>query len=141
MQGWWRAKVMLCQHLSPGPLEWGHTTEPLIDNNRQGILIAGRACLALHLFWCQIGCSAYVFLGSLIIWTLEDHRDAKVAEQHLIARVEQHIFGLDASMDALLPMRKVQGIGHLPDIRQNGAWCQGRASGKQLAQRAVRGIV
>src|ERR1700730_19180016 len=53
---WWRQnREVFGDKLYLRPLEGQVAAQPLIRNNRQGILIAGREELTLNLLWCCIG--------------------------------------------------------------------------------------
>ena len=61
-QGWRRIFVML-QHDGEGTtMEWTLSSEPLVDDDSQGVLVTGRRWFALALFRCGIGWRPRAFL-------------------------------------------------------------------------------
>ena len=76
---------MLAGDFGEGSVEWPIACEPLIDNNAQGVLIAGGLGLALELLWSHVRGGADDFLGGLLPGSLRDKGDAKITQEQLIS--------------------------------------------------------
>src|SRR5215472_329651 len=97
------------------------STEPLVDDDAQGILIAGWAWMSLDLFRSHICNRSSYILCMLVAGTLSHQGNAKVTEQDLAASPKQHILWLDIAVDKLLIMGVLQAIRDLLDITDDGA--------------------
>ena len=97
------------------------TGEPLVDDDSQSILVAGRNSLASYLFRSHIGDGARRVRRSQVCQldahTLGHDGDAKIAEQDLLLAAQQEVFRLDITMDELLVVSILQGGGNLLHIR------------------------
>src|SRR5579859_7620446 len=111
---------MLSTQFSERPVKGATTTDPLIDDDAQGVLIAGRTGFPLDLLRSHVGNSPYDILGTLVARTLCRCSNTKVAQQDLIAPPYQHILWLDISMDKLFIVGILQGICHLLHVGYNG---------------------
>src|SRR2546425_8536696 len=94
-------------------------TQPFIDDDTQGILIARGAWMRLDLLGSHICNRSSQVLRLLVAGTLSYQGYAKVTEQDFIVSPEQHILRLDVPVDQLLIMGILQGIGDLLDIADN----------------------
>ena len=52
--GWWRGMQMLCSEFGVCALEGRCATEPFVNDNAEGILIAGSARIPLDNFWGDV---------------------------------------------------------------------------------------
>ena len=77
---------------------------------------ACRAWMCLYLFGSHVRDGTRDIFSTLVGTTLRGEGDAKIAQQDLVVAPQQHIFGLDVSMNQSLRMRVVQGIRHLLDV-------------------------
>src|SRR5579871_1564870 len=96
---------MLAGDLYIGALKRALSRQPFIDDDPQRILVAGEVGASLELFRGHIGDSPYNLLALLRGRTLDDQRDAKVAEQNLVVFADQHILRFHIAMDQILIMR------------------------------------
>src|SRR5690348_14319032 len=117
--------------------EGGTTTEPLIDDGPESILVAGRLGLALEQIWGHV-CNVirwrvYEWFGLQKVSTKID----PIGEQDRVISRHQHI--LRFKLVKCLPMivRKLQSSRNLPDIRQQSGQWKTSVSGVQRAQRAT----
>src|SRR6266702_1159473 len=81
--------------------------QPFVNNDPQRILITDRTRFALDLLRSHIGYCANDILGVLVARTLGHSGNAKIADQNLVIRSQQHILRLDITMDQFLAMRVV----------------------------------
>src|SRR5437868_1576683 len=112
---------MLGTQLSKGPMEGTITSQPLVDYNGQGILIAGRARSPLDLLRGHIGHGTDDILCALVTRTLCYQCDAEIAHQYLILSPQQHVFWLHIAMHQLLIVGILQGRSSLFDILHDGS--------------------
>jgi len=68
-------------------LEGASATEPFVDNDAQGVLVADRSWLVLNLFGRHVGGSADDLLSILVTRTLCDKSDAKIAQADVSAGI------------------------------------------------------
>ena len=97
---------MLTDDLNEGPLEGTLSTEPFVDDDPQGILVAGRSWFAPDLFGSHIGDGAChsLLLRPLRDGAVDDSGDAKVTEPDFVVFIQQHVLWLDVAMDQLAVM-------------------------------------
>src|SRR2546421_999790 len=117
------------------------TAQPLINQDAQGILIAGRPGMSLELLRRHIGDGSSGLLELLGTCTLCDDGQTEVAQQDLVVAPQQEVLGLDVAMNQALCMGILQGSGDLLDIGDNAHEWQRGARRMVLAQRAPGGIV
>src|SRR5437588_12782569 len=90
---WWRRhKQVLAGDFGKGSMEWPIAAKPFIDNDAQGVLIAGRLRPTLKLFRSHVRGGADDFLGRLLPGSLSDKGDAKITQEQLISGAKSHIF-------------------------------------------------
>src|SRR5262245_49677971 len=109
---------MLACHLAKRPLERSISTQPLVDDDAQRILVGGVTRFASKLLRSHVGYSSLYFMCAFILGEciLGYLYNAKVAQQDFITPPEQHILRLHIAMNELLAMGILQGIGDLLDI-------------------------
>ncbi len=83
--------------------------EPFIDDDAQRVLVAGEACFAAQLFGRHVGHRTADIAA--LQRMRDDDRGAEVAEQGLLAAVDQDIFGLYIAVYQLVRVRVLQGPG------------------------------
>ena len=76
---------MLAGDFGKGSMEWPIAAKPFIDNDAQGVLIAGGLRPALELFRSHVRGGADDFLGGLLPGSLRDKGDAKITQEQLIS--------------------------------------------------------
>src|SRR6266852_21377 len=96
---------MLGTQFGERAMKWTISTEPFIDNDAQGIVVAGGAGFALDLFGRHIRDRADHVLRALVARTLRDESEAEVAEQDIVVSSQQHVFRLHIAVDQLFMMR------------------------------------
>jgi hypothetical protein len=121
--------------------EGGMTTEPFVHHNGQGILIGGRDRFPHELFRGHIGDGASNFLRALVARTVCDNGDAKVAEQNVLVGRNEHIFGLNITMDNFVVMGILKCRSNLFDVITTFLKCHLAPFGMSLAECAMRCIV
>src|SRR5712691_1366520 len=109
MQGGWRRHQVLDGDFIERPAEGTMAAEPFVDENAKGILIAGKAGFATHLFRSHVEDGAGCLLRLLNTSTLGKDSQAKIAEQHFVVSAEQHILWLDIAVDHLFLVGILQG--------------------------------
>jgi hypothetical protein len=92
---------MLADNFNERSLERAFSAQPFIDNDAQGILIAGRAWSAMQLLRGHIRKGSRHFFGRLRACTLRQENQAKIAQQDRIIRPDQHVLRFDVSMNEL----------------------------------------
>src|SRR6266480_131398 len=107
---------MLRSHFYERARKEALSSQPFIDDCRQRVLVAGRACSALELLRGHVGYGASNSLEA-IAGTLGNYRQAKITEQDGILIAEQHVFRFHIPMDEFLIVGILQSGGNLPDIR------------------------
>src|SRR6266571_1700992 len=131
---------MLVNHLIEGAAKRPGTREPLVDNDAQGVLVAGYTGHALQLLWSGVRDGALeVFQDSIQVLGFDG--DTEIAEQNFVIWAEQHVVRFDVAMDQFLIMDVLQGIGNLLDIIYNGRKWEACTFRMLLAQVAFRSIV
>src|SRR5712692_2617260 len=131
-------------------VEGAISREPFIDDNTQGVLIAGRAWMRLDLFGCHVGNSSSRILNMLNMLNMLGIQGAgilgqdgytKVAQQYLMIASEQHILRLDVAVNQLFIMGILQGVRYLLDIGDDDFHGKPRSPGVVLAQVTISCIV
>src|SRR5579872_4216698 len=79
--------------------EGNAAAEPFVDDNSQGVLIAGGSRVSLNLFGGHVGDCAYNLLRTLEARTLHDDGYAEIAQENFVAPPDEHVFGLDVAVD------------------------------------------
>ncbi len=110
---------MLVCGLANRPGERRLSTQPLIDHDAQGILIAGGTWFTSELLRGHIGDGPGCLQDRLRTCALEDDGTVKFGEQDFIVVPQQHALRFDVAMDQFLLVDIVQGLGHLPDVGDN----------------------
>src|SRR5215471_8404164 len=108
---------MLIDYLTQRTGKRRSATKPLIDDNSQAILIAGRTRLPPELLRGHVGNGSNRLLGLLGTRALGNDSNVKFGEQDLMGTAEQHVLRFDIAMDQFLLMDVVQSLSHLLDIR------------------------
>ena len=94
---------MLYSDFERSSFEWGRPAQPFIDHYAKSILITGRSCLTPHLFGCEIERSTCYLLsyGLCAIGAARrrKERQAKVAQQEIILRIEEHVLWFDIAVN------------------------------------------
>ncbi len=111
---------MLVRDLAYRPGKRRLSTQPLIDHDAQGILIAGGTWFTSELLRGHIGNGSGRLQGRLRTCALDDDGTVKFGEQDLIVVPQQQALRFDITMDQFLLVDIVQGAGHLPDVEDNG---------------------
>ena len=75
---------MLRADLGERAMKWPISAKPFINDHRQGVLIAGRAGPSLNLFGRHVA-NRPGDIGVLVTGTLGYERDAKIAQQDVVA--------------------------------------------------------
>src|SRR6266700_3856439 len=83
-----RHKQVLAGDFGEGSVEWPIAAKPFIDNDAQGVLIAGGLRPALELLWSHVRGGADDFLGGLLPGSLRDKGDAKITQEQLVSGVK-----------------------------------------------------
>src|SRR5713226_1937486 len=91
----------------------GISTEPFVNDDGERILITGRAGFAHNLFWSHINGGASRIFRISGQRCGEYYSDTKVAQQYLVVAPQQHVLGLNVSMDQVEVMRILQGWRNL----------------------------
>src|SRR5258708_35990052 len=120
-----------------GSLEGALAAQPFVDDNPQGILVAGRTWFALVLLRRHIGRSASLILCALERSTVEDDGNPKITEQKLIVESDEHILRLDVAMDHFVAMGVLEGRCNLREVAHHRAQWQAAPFTVTLAQGAV----
>src|SRR5579863_1623388 len=107
---------MLCDNFMGWPIKRRSAAQPFIDDDAQGILVAGRMRVAPNLFWSHIGNRTERVLMNLSLRSVRDNSNAKIAQQHLIALPYEKVLRFDVSMDQFGVMRVLEGVGNLFDV-------------------------
>src|ERR1700693_5402674 len=96
----WRIGEMLHSNLNGTfTAEGAVSTEPLIDNNCQGILVAFRARFAANLLRSHIMDGAGGINGGHRGRTMRKSHNAEIAQEERAIGIEQHIFRLDIAVN------------------------------------------
>lgn len=119
-QGWWRSRQVLRNYFPGHTAKGSLTAEPFIGHDPQGILIAGRARLALELLRCHVGQSPTRSLCIERARTMRKGADAKVTEPHLVVWPQQDVLRLDIPMDQPLVVGMLQGGCNRRHIAHHG---------------------
>jgi hypothetical protein len=130
---------MLACNLRKSARKGASAAQPLVDNDAQGVLVAGRAGLALELFRCHISHSTNHVTDTLAR-TLGKCCDAEIAEQDFVTPAQQDILWLDVAMDHLFIMCILERGGGLLDILHDKVERQWYPFGMPLAHRAFGSI-
>src|SRR5579883_852739 len=109
------------------------STQPFVDDNAQGILIARRSRFPLNLFWRHVGDCSHYILRILVTRTLSDQGHTKITQQNFVFSPKQHVFWFYIAMDQLFVMRVLQGYCYLFHIGYNRGQRQNRAFWVALA--------
>src|SRR5579859_11396 len=104
---------MLYCYLGRGAEKGALAAEPLVDNDAQRVLIAGRARFPHDLLRSHIRDGASSFLRIQRTATMGDRSDAKVTQPDLIGWTQQEIIWFDISMDQFAIMGILQGCRNL----------------------------
>src|SRR5438128_1458827 len=107
---------MLRHDLCHRPVKRAASTEPLVDDNAQGVLITGSAWMALDLLWGNVRHGSAHILRALIAGALSDNGNAKVRKQQLIVLSYEHVFWFDIAVDNALAVGILQSVGDLLDV-------------------------
>src|SRR5579884_3605053 len=136
---------MLHGHFNEGTVKWELAREPLVDHNSQSILVTLRVWSAQELLRSQIrGGSSH------LLWQFErtvgmgvrcEDGKAKVTEQDVIVRTEQHVLGFDIAVDESVIVGVLQGGSYLIDIANNGLEWQARPLWMAHTQGAARSVL
>lgn len=124
---------MLCDDLGHRAVERAGTAEPFVDDDAQGILVAGGAWMALDLFRCHVGHGPTHVLCALIARTLSDDGDAEVGEEEAVVLTDEHVFGFDVPVNDTLIVSILEGIGDLIDVGDDGRKGERSAFGVSMA--------
>jgi hypothetical protein len=95
---------MLHGNFGDGAMERATPTEPFVDRDAQGILVAGRSRFALDLFRSHIGEGAGHDLCPLRGGLMGNGGNAEVGEHHFMVSAQQHILRLHVTMNEALVM-------------------------------------
>ena len=79
-QGWRWGREVLVDNLPCRPLERTYPTEPLVGDDAQGILVAGKARSSMELLGSHVGEGARHLLGREQFGHRGKQREAKIAE-------------------------------------------------------------
>ena len=123
---------MLMHQMRHNSFKGALTTEPFVDDNSQGILVSRGNRFPPPLLWSHIACCANRILGSLGVWIVSHHGNAKVAEQNLVVCAKEHVLRLDVAVDAPLVMGILQGGRNLLDVGDDGSEWKACPSGVPL---------
>ena len=115
-QRWWGGHQVLGKDFREGAIKREFSTEPLIDDYTQCILVAGRTRMFLDLLRGHVGDGANGRLGRHRGGAVSNRRNAEVAEDDLIAPSNEQVLRLDIPMNEPLLMCIVQRLCHLLDI-------------------------
>src|SRR2546429_5589497 len=92
---------MLARNFSKRPVEGTISSEPLVGDDPQGVMVTGTAWFALKLLRSHIGSGACNLLGALVAGTLGHQSNAKITERERVAPIKQYILWLHVTMDQL----------------------------------------
>src|SRR5436309_9329224 len=93
--------------------------EPLVDHNRQGILIAGESRFSPKLLRSHVRQSTGHLLPTQEFSRGEQQGEAKITEQDLSLRTQEQIFWLDIAMDHVARMSILKCCRHVLDVGNN----------------------
>src|ERR1700730_15771006 len=113
-----RSHHMLNGNLGKRPLKGAFARQPFVNDDSQGVLIAGWLRVTLELLGRHVGYRANDIPRQLAarILGLGHRGNTEIAEQDLVIASQQHILWLNIAMDHFLIMSILQGIGHLFDV-------------------------
>src|SRR5579859_7823162 len=94
-------RVWQCMHTAQSS-KGEFSTEPAIDQDGKGILIAGWYSRAHKLFGCHIVPGANDLLGLLSVGCACHHGYTEIGEQETAIFCQQHILWLDVAVDDVL---------------------------------------
>src|ERR1051326_3971019 len=113
--------------------------EPFIGHNAQRVLVAGRDWMPSYLLGGHVG-NRRSILRALKTHPLLQNRNAKISEQQLPPRVQQHILWFDIAVDDALVIGMLQGAGRLLDKGKNRRWRYRDLLRKTSAKAAALGV-
>ncbi len=129
---WW-GQQMLAGQFHERPDKRTLTNQPLVDDHGQCVLIASETGFSPKLLRGHIGCRPDNCLGADAARALGEHRDAKVTEQHLLARSHQQVLRFDVAMDDAPGVGVLECLGHLRHVVHHRGQRKCRASGMHAA--------
>src|SRR5579872_4861391 len=132
---------MLGKDFGVRAFEWTSTAEPFVDDNPEGILIAGKTCLSLNLFWSHVGNRAKWNLRAHGRGAMGSSNDAKITEQDIVALSDKHIFRLDIAVNELVIVGILQSLSNLMNVGDYGRERDTLSFGVTLPKGAMRTIV
>src|SRR6266480_4850701 len=95
---------MLIHQLQGSSYKGTLTTQPLIDDDPQGILVSGRNWFPLPLLRSHVArCTNRIF-RLLRIGAMSHHRNAKITEQNFVVQTKEYILGFHIAMNTSLVM-------------------------------------
>src|SRR5579875_3749328 len=134
-----RAVIMLIAKLNEIALrERRLAAQPLIDDDRQAILVTEWRSVATKLLWSHISCCAADMLRG--VGALRNDSNAEIAQQQFATSSHQHVLRLDVAVYQLLTVSIAQRLCQLPEIAQYGCQWNALPTRVTLAQRAIGGI-
>src|SRR5579863_1439275 len=90
---------MFDRYLDGRTLKREATTEPFVDDDAEGILVAGRSWVSLNLFRGHVGYRAGDLLCTLETRALHNDSYTEITQQNFVVTPNQHVFGLDVTVD------------------------------------------
>src|SRR5579863_2882804 len=113
--------------------------EPLVDDDAQRVLVAGRARLAHDLFGGHVRDGPGPLLGIQGTAAVGDGGDAEIAQPDLVGGTQQEIIRFDVAVDQFAVVGVLQGGSNLAGVGHDDV--EGQALAPGLAQRATSGII
>ena len=104
---------MLHGDFGEGAAKRAISTEPFVDHDAKGIVVAGRTGMGLDLFGSHGGNGARHVFGILVARTLCDQGNAEVTEQEVAVATDEHVFGLDIPVDQRVIVCVLKGLPNL----------------------------
>ena len=108
-RGQGRNGPMLAEHRGYGAVERYIPAEPLVDDDAQRVLVAGRLGLAPQLFGSQVGERACPLLLEEGSPARRQHSPAHIAEEEGEVLSQQHMLWFDAAVDQLVVVEELHG--------------------------------
>src|SRR6266700_4530526 len=113
------------------------SAQPFVGHDAQRILIAGWYGMRLKLFRRHVGNGSGGILGLPGACDRVHNGDAEVAQQDFVVAAQEHIFRFDVTVNQVLLMSKLQGVGYLAHVGEHDLKRETRPLWMTLAQVAV----